>query len=65
MSKIHVLNSLMKTYRKTHKEIQEYMVYILDYNTYLLYYDTSVCIPNFEDFHVWIFYDCLSIPIAI
>ncbi len=52
MSKMHVLNSPMKTCRKTHKEIQKYMVYILDNRTYLLYYDTIVCIPNFEEFHV-------------
>jgi hypothetical protein len=42
MFKMHVSNSLMKTCRKTHKEIQKYMAYILDNRTYLLYYDTSV-----------------------
>jgi hypothetical protein len=52
--------SLQKNGR-THEEIQKYMAYIL--NNDKLYYDTRVCIFNFEDFCVYIFSDYHNIPI--
>jgi len=47
---------------KTHEEIQKYMAYIL--NNDKLYYDTRVCIFNFEDFCVYIFSNYYNIPIV-
>jgi len=52
--------SLQKNGR-THEEIQKYMAYIL--NNDKLYYDTKVCIFNFEDFCVYIFSNYHNIPI--
>jgi hypothetical protein len=46
----------------THEKIQKYMAYIL--NNDKLYYDTRVCILNFEDFCVYILYDYHNIPIV-
>jgi hypothetical protein len=58
------LKNIMKALKKmvNNEEIQKYMAYI--FSNHKLYYDTKVCIINFEDFCVYILYNYHNIPIV-